>query len=184
LPKSKFNADETNNEDYQVEHNNNLGDEDEDLYQNMYDNGENEKNVLVETPAFPIIERDYKSLVALKMPQEGLHIAFKMLEMSELYTPEISNYKEAYIIKVESIGRAQKFVTLALIPMLVKPADVKDSWGPKLNDRYKTKLVYDDIEIDGDVDGGVVPVMEIIREDWDGLIDPLKIGEMSDDIQI
>lgn len=176
LPKSKNNADENTNESGQIEYNENDG-------QDRYCNQEKDQTVLDEAvPFLPIIERDYKSFNPLKIPQEGLHIAFKMLEMSELFTPEISNYKEAYIIKVENFGRTQKFVTLALVPMFVAPANVKDSWGPKLNDKYKTKLAYDSSDIENEE--VTAPVMEIIREDWDGLIEPLKIGNMPDDIQI
>uniref|UniRef100_UPI00398E619D coilin isoform X1 n=1 Tax=Pristiophorus japonicus TaxID=55135 RepID=UPI00398E619D len=56
------------------------------------------KNVTVEkAPAVP--QRDYSKLPLLAAPpQVGERIAFKVLELSESYTPELSDYKEGRIM--------------------------------------------------------------------------------------
>ncbi|KAI8057087.1 hypothetical protein BDF22DRAFT_740611 [Syncephalis plumigaleata] len=51
------------------------------------------------------VKRDYESAPALtSLPEPGQLLAFKQLEMSEAYTPEISAYKEAIVLAYDAIS--------------------------------------------------------------------------------
>ncbi|CAG0924047.1 unnamed protein product [Notodromas monacha] len=93
------------------------------------------------------VKADYASYPAMKMlskfPKSGDRIAFKKLEMSELMTPEISNYKEADVVEYnESSG-------LVVLQVVVNPG-VAD----------KENLIENGVGI------------EICEHHWSELIDP------------
>ncbi|MCI4385314.1 hypothetical protein PGIGA_G00049110 [Pangasianodon gigas] len=57
------------------------------------------KNLLLQNPPEPSPRRDYSTLPLLAAPPAvGQKIAFKLLELTENYTPEVSDYKEGKII--------------------------------------------------------------------------------------
>jgi hypothetical protein len=122
-------------------------------------------------------QHDYSKYHPILTPKENIHIAFKTMELSRLYTPEISNYKEAYIIKVETSGRNRFLVTLKILPTTVLPVQVDDTWGAKPRGIIPTegKLEFRD---EDDNDELYLPSEEIIQEEWENLIEPLYIGKV------
>ncbi|KAK3553036.1 hypothetical protein QTP86_031198 [Hemibagrus guttatus] len=56
------------------------------------------KSVLLQNPPEPSPRRDYSTLPLLTAPAVGQKIVFKLLELTENYTPEVSDYKEGKII--------------------------------------------------------------------------------------
>ncbi|XP_009076908.1 PREDICTED: coilin, partial [Acanthisitta chloris] len=114
----------------------------------------------VETP-----KRDYSVLPLLAAPpQVGERIAFKRLELTENYSPEVSDYKEA---KILSWNADQNQVELEI---LSAPA------GPCAKEPGKFDLVYQ--SADGvELIEYAVPQDTKITESWDALIEPRLIVE-------
>ncbi|XP_068888865.1 coilin [Aphelocoma coerulescens] len=121
-------------------------------------------SVLVQNPV-EIPKRDYSVLPLLAAPpQVGERIAFKRLELSENYSPEVSDYKEAKII---SWNVEKKQIELEIL---------STSAGQFAKEPGKFDLVYQ--SADGvELIEYAVPQDTKITESWDALIEPRLIVE-------
>ncbi|XP_067884046.1 LOW QUALITY PROTEIN: coilin, partial [Heterodontus francisci] len=119
------------------------------------------KHVIVENPP-EIPKRDYSKLPLLAAPpQVGERIAFKMLELSENYTPELSDYKEGRII---SYNPSTQQVELA-----VDTVSTGSSKEPgKFDLIYQTESGEDVVEY-------AVTRKPQVTESWSSLVEPRLI---------
>ncbi|XP_030580805.1 coilin [Archocentrus centrarchus] len=63
-------------------------------------------SVILQNEAESVPKKDYSSMPLLAAPpQVGQSIAFKLLELSENYTPEVSEYKEGKIVSFDPVTR-------------------------------------------------------------------------------
>ncbi|XP_005747351.1 coilin [Pundamilia nyererei] len=63
-------------------------------------------SVILQKEAVSVPKQDYNSMPLLAAPpQVGQRIAFKLLELTENYTPEVSEYKEGKIVSFDPINR-------------------------------------------------------------------------------
>ncbi|XP_041265057.1 coilin [Onychostruthus taczanowskii] len=121
-------------------------------------------SVLVQNPV-EIPRRDYSVLPLLAAPpQVGERIAFKRLELTENYSPEVSDYKEA---KILSWNDEKKQIELEIL---------STSAGQFAKEPGKFDLVYQ--SADGvELIEYAVPQDTKITESWDALIEPRLIVE-------
>ena len=92
--------------------------------------------------------------------------------MSELYTPEISNFKEGKILKADRIGNKKYMVTIEVIPTgLGDVVSVKDTWGPKYSVRKNNETVgkFGDLP---DEESVLDQEPQIIQDFWDNIYEP------------
>ncbi|XP_027738185.1 coilin [Empidonax traillii] len=121
-------------------------------------------SVVVQNPV-EVPKRDYSVLPLLAAPpQVGEKIAFKRLELTENYSPEVSDYKEAKII---SWNADKKQIELEI---LSAPA------GPTAKEPGKFDLVYQSAD-GAELIEYAVPQDTKITESWDALIEPRLIVE-------
>ncbi|XP_053938930.1 coilin isoform X2 [Cuculus canorus] len=121
-------------------------------------------SVLVQNPA-EVPKRDYSVLPLLAAPpQVGERIAFKRLELTENYSPEVSDYKEGKII---SWNADKKQIELEI---LSSPA------GQIAKEPGKFDLVYQSAD-GAELIEYAVPQDTRITENWDALIEPRLIVE-------
>jgi hypothetical protein len=102
-----------------------------------------------------------------------------MIEMSEAYTPEISDYKTASIVDVQKLGRSRKMVTLKLESSTSGTVQPKDGWGPKIKSLYQETKGKLDIPAEEDEEGDGIELNtdQIITEDWDTFVEPRLISK-------
>ncbi|XP_053577284.1 LOW QUALITY PROTEIN: coilin [Bombina bombina] len=118
------------------------------------------KSVIIENP--PVIpEKDYSTLPLLAAPpQVGKLIAFKLLELTENYTPEVSDYKEGKILSFDPFTKQLDVEIYSNESVLKEPG--------------KFDLVYE-------MAGGRNIVEYAVQQDrritqrWDSLIEPRLI---------
>ncbi|XP_010210818.1 PREDICTED: coilin [Tinamus guttatus] len=121
-------------------------------------------SVLVQNPV-EVPKRNYSALPLLAAPpQVGERIAFKRLELTENYSPEVSDYKEGKII---SWNADKKQIELEI---LSSPAVAKEPG--------KFDLVYQSAD-GAELIEYAVPQDTKITESWDALIEPRLIVEPS-----
>ncbi|KAF4801934.1 coilin [Turdus rufiventris] len=121
-------------------------------------------SVLVQNP-MEIPKRDYSALPLLAAPpQVGERIAFKRLELTENYSPEVSDYKEAKII---SWNAEKKQIELEIL---------STSAGQFAKEPGKFDLVYQSADGEELIEYAV-PQDTKITESWDALIEPRLIVE-------
>ncbi|XP_002192519.6 coilin [Taeniopygia guttata] len=121
-------------------------------------------SVLVQNP-MEIPKRDYSVLPLLAAPPRvGERIAFKHLELTENYSPEVSEYKEAKII---SWNAEKKQIELEIL---------STSAGQFAKEPGKFDLVYQSADGEELVEYAV-PQDTKITESWDALIEPRLIVE-------
>ncbi|RLV99263.1 hypothetical protein DV515_00009869 [Chloebia gouldiae] len=121
-------------------------------------------SVLVQNPV-KIPKRDYSVLPLLAAPPRvGEKIAFKHLELTENYSPEVSDYKEAKII---SWNAEKKQVELEVL---------STSAGQFAKEPGKFDLVYQSADGEELIEYAV-PQDTKITESWDALIEPRLIVE-------
>ncbi|XP_026851733.2 coilin [Electrophorus electricus] len=121
------------------------------------------KSLLLQNPAEPEPRRDYSVLPLLAgPPAEGQMIAFKLLELTESYTPEVSAYKEAKII---GFNHATKMIELELL-----------SQTPGRSEPGKFDLVYQNPDGSERVEYAVTHGSQL-TERWDSLLEPRLIVE-------
>lgn len=101
---------------------------------------------------------DYSSMPLLAAPpQVGQRIAFKLLELTENYTPEVSDYKEAKILSVDPISKQIELELQTSFQAPVEPG--------------KFDLVYQNPDgserVEYAVDRG-----SLVTERWDSLLEP------------
>ncbi|XP_036409067.1 coilin [Megalops cyprinoides] len=121
------------------------------------------KTVVLQNPPESIPKRDYAAMPLLAAPpQVGQKIAFKLLELTENYTPEVSDYKEG---KIVSFNPSTNQIELELLTS--KPAPVEPG---------KFDLVYQT------PDGSEIVEYAVSRgsqltERWESLLEPRLIVE-------
>uniref|UniRef100_A0A8C0V3N4 Coilin n=1 Tax=Cyanistes caeruleus TaxID=156563 RepID=A0A8C0V3N4_CYACU len=121
-------------------------------------------SVLVQNPV-KISKRDYSVLPLLAAPpQVGERIAFKRLELTENYSPEVSDYKEAKIISWNAEKRQIELEILST------------SGGQFAKEPGKFDLVYQSADGEQLIEYAV-PQDTKITESWDALIEPRLIVE-------
>ncbi|KFQ84537.1 Coilin, partial [Phoenicopterus ruber ruber] len=121
-------------------------------------------SVLVQNPV-EVPKRDYSVLPLLAAPpQVGERIAFKRLELTENYSPEISDYKEGKII---SWNPDKKQIELEIL---------SSSAGQLAKEPGKFDLVYQSAD-GAELIEYAVPQDTKITESWDALIEPRLIVE-------
>ncbi|NWW98296.1 COIL protein, partial [Caloenas nicobarica] len=120
-------------------------------------------SVLVQNPV-EVPKRDYSMLPLLAAPpQVGERIAFKRLELTENYSPEVSDYKVQFLLS--SLNSLTKLLTQNLIENL------KVAKEPG-----KFDLVYQSAD-GAELIEYAVPQDTKITESWDALIEPRLIVE-------
>ncbi|KAM9537310.1 coilin [Guaruba guarouba] len=121
-------------------------------------------SVLVQNPV-EVPKRDYSVLPLLAAPpQVGERIAFKRLELTENYCPEVSDYKEGKII---SWNADKKQIELEIL---------SPSAGQHAKEPGKFDLVYQSAD-GAELIEYAVPQDTKITESWDALIEPRLIVE-------
>ncbi|XP_065708305.1 coilin [Patagioenas fasciata] len=121
-------------------------------------------SVVVQNPV-DVPKRDYSVLPLLAAPpQVGERIAFKRLELTENYSPEVSDYKEGKII---SWNADKKEIELEIL---------SSSAGQFAKEPGKFDLVYQSAD-GAELIEYAVPQDTKITESWDALIEPRLIVE-------
>ncbi|XP_064322860.1 coilin [Phalacrocorax carbo] len=121
-------------------------------------------SVLVQNPV-EVPKRDYSVLPLLAAPpQVGERIAFKRLELTENYSPEVSDYKEGKII---SWNANEKQIELEIL---------SSSAEQLAKEPGKFDLVYQSAD-GAELIEYAVPQDTKITESWDALIEPRLIVE-------
>ncbi|XP_028311304.1 coilin [Gouania willdenowi] len=114
--------------------------------------------VKLQNGAPPTAKQDYSSMPLLAgPPQVGQKIAFKLLELSESYTPEVSEYKEGKII---SFNPVTKQIELELLTALAAPTEPG-----------KFDLVYQNADGSESVEYAVSRSSRV-TERWESLLEP------------
>ncbi|KAL7850031.1 hypothetical protein SRHO_G00193800 [Serrasalmus rhombeus] len=136
-----------------------------------YDSGEQQKQVdsqtnrslVIENPPEPKLKRDYSTLPLLAAPPAaGQKIAFKLLELTENYSPEVSDYKEGKII---GFNHTTNVIELELLTQSQARAEPG-----------KFDLVYQNPDGSERVEYAIT-VGSQLTERWDSLLEPRLIVE-------
>ncbi|XP_073690313.1 coilin [Garra rufa] len=136
-----------------------------------YENGERRKqndsltneSFILQNPPEIAPKRDYATLPLLAAPPGvGQKIAFKLLELTENYTPEVSDYKEGKIIAFNSQTQVME---LELLSQPQAPAEPG-----------KFDLVYENPDGSERVEYAVTHGSQL-TERWDSLLEPRLIVE-------
>ncbi|XP_059414367.1 coilin-like [Carassius carassius] len=136
-----------------------------------YENGERQKqndsltneSFILQNPPEIAPKRDYAALPLLAAPPAvGQKIAFKLLELTENYTPEVSDYKEGKII---AFNPQTKVMELELFSQPQAPAEPG-----------KFDLVYQNSDGSERVEYAVTHGSQL-TERWDSLLEPRLIVE-------
>ncbi|XP_043091070.1 coilin [Puntigrus tetrazona] len=136
-----------------------------------YDNGERQKqndsltneSFILQNPPEIAPRRDYAALPLLAAPPAvGQKMAFKLLELTENYTPEVSDYKEGKII---AFNPQTKVMELELLSQPQAPAEPG-----------KFDLVYENPDGSERVEYAVTHGSQL-TERWDSLLEPRLIVE-------
>uniref|UniRef100_A0A8C2CCM9 Coilin-like n=1 Tax=Cyprinus carpio TaxID=7962 RepID=A0A8C2CCM9_CYPCA len=136
-----------------------------------YENGERQKqndsltneSFILQNPPEITPKRDYAALPLLAAPPAvGQKIAFKLLELTENYTPEVSDYKEGKII---AFNPQTKVMELELLSQPQAPAEPG-----------KFDLVYENADGSERVEYAVTHGSQL-TERWDSLLEPRLILE-------
>ncbi|XP_012986778.2 coilin [Esox lucius] len=115
-------------------------------------------SVVFNNPPESAPKRDYSTMPLLAAPpQVGQKIAFKLLELTENYTPEVSEYKEGRII---SFDYSTKQIELELLSGYRAPAEPG-----------KFDLVYQNADGSEDVEYAVTRGSRV-TERWESLLEP------------
>ncbi|XP_051995478.1 coilin [Xyrauchen texanus] len=135
-----------------------------------YENGEPKprddlinESFIIQNPPAPAPRREYTTLPLLAAPPAvGQMIAFKLLELTENYTPEVSDYKEGKII---AFNPQTKMMELELLSQPQAPAEPG-----------KFDLVYQNPDGSEIVEYAVTHGSQL-TERWDSLLEPRLIVE-------
>ncbi|XP_078140958.1 coilin isoform X2 [Centroberyx gerrardi] len=116
------------------------------------------KSVVVQNGAEAAPRRDYSSMPLLAAPpQVGQKIAFKLLELTENYTPEVSKYKEGKIVSFDPTTKQIELEVLNTFQAPVEPG--------------KFDLVYQNPDGSERVEYAVSRGSQV-TERWDSLLEP------------
>ncbi|KAJ8251641.1 hypothetical protein GJAV_G00223540 [Gymnothorax javanicus] len=123
------------------------------------------KAVILQNPPEHAPKRDYASMPLLAAPpQVGQKIAFKLLELTENYTPEVSDYKEGKIIGIDQSTNQVELELLSSAPAPTEPG--------------KFDLVYQTPDGSEIVEYAVSRASQL-TERWESLLEPRLIVENS-----
>ncbi|XP_063312261.1 coilin [Pelobates fuscus] len=123
----------------------------------------NRSFVIQNPPDMP--KKDYNALPLLAAPpQTGTRIAFKLLELTENYTPEVSDYKEGKLLNYDPLTKELEVEILS--------RQTKEKEPGKFDLVYQTEDGTDIVEY-------AVTQESKIREKWSSLIEPRLIVEYS-----
>ncbi|KAI5097603.1 coilin [Silurus meridionalis] len=134
-----------------------------------YDNGDQRKqkefqtnrSLVLQNPPEPAPQRDYSALPLLAAPPAvGQKIVFKLLELNENYSPEVSDYKEAKII---GFNHSTNMVELELLTR----SHVRTEPG-------KFDLVYENPDGSERVEYAITMGSQL-TERWESLLEPRLI---------
>uniref|UniRef100_A0A8D0KN57 Coilin n=1 Tax=Salvator merianae TaxID=96440 RepID=A0A8D0KN57_SALMN len=131
-------------------------------YQKQQQLNETAKNtsVIIQNPV-EAPKKDYSMLPLLAAPpQVGEKIAFKLLELTENYTPEVSDYKEGKIISWNPVNKQLELEILSCLSVAKEPG--------------KFDLVYQSADGAETIEYAI-PQEKKITESWDALIEPRLI---------
>ncbi|KAG1968324.1 coilin [Pimephales promelas] len=121
------------------------------------------ESFILQNPPEPAPKRDYTALPLLAAPPAvGQKIAFKLLELTENYTPEVSNYKEGKIIAFNPQTNVMELELLSQPQAPVEPG--------------KFDLVYQNPDGSEIVEYAVTHGSQL-TERWDSLLEPRLIVE-------
>ncbi|XP_030645627.1 coilin [Chanos chanos] len=121
------------------------------------------KSLILQNPPAPLPKRDYSALPLLAAPPPvGQKIAFKLLELTESYTPEVSEYKEGLII---GYNNSTNVIEMELLTGTQGPAEPG-----------KFDLVYQNPDGSESVEYAVTRGSQL-TEQWDSLLEPRLIVE-------
>ncbi|KAJ8336081.1 hypothetical protein SKAU_G00394240, partial [Synaphobranchus kaupii] len=119
------------------------------------------KAVVLQNPPESAPKRDYQSMPLLAAPpQVGQKIAFKLLELTENYTPEVSDYKEGRIMGIDPSTNQIELQLLTSAPAPAEPG--------------KFDLVYEHADGSASVEYAVSRTSQL-TERWDSLLEPRLI---------
>ncbi|XP_045577225.1 coilin [Salmo salar] len=123
-------------------------------------------SVVFQNPSESVPKRDYSEMPLLAAPpQDGQKIAFKLLELTENYTPEVSEYKEGKIIHFDHSTKQIELELLSAYQAPVEPG--------------KFDLVYQNADGSESVEYAVSRGSRV-TERWDSLLEPrLVVGNLS-----
>ncbi|XP_029619043.1 coilin [Salmo trutta] len=123
-------------------------------------------SVVIQNPSESVPKRDYSEMPLLAAPpQDGQKIAFKLLELTENYTPEVSEYKEGKIIHFDHSTKQIELELLSAYQAPVEPG--------------KFDLVYQNADGSESVEYAVSRGSRV-TERWDSLLEPrLIVGKLS-----
>ncbi|CAM4357574.1 hypothetical protein PO909_001442 [Leuciscus waleckii] len=121
------------------------------------------ESFILQNPPEPAPKRDYAALPLLAAPPAlGQKIAFKLLELTENYTPEVSDYKEGKIIAFNPQTKVMELELLSQPQAPVEPG--------------KFDLVYQNADGSEIVEYAVTHGSQL-TERWDSLLEPRLIME-------
>ncbi|XP_045067068.1 LOW QUALITY PROTEIN: coilin [Coregonus clupeaformis] len=122
-------------------------------------------SVVFQNPSESVTRRDYSEMPLLAAPpQVGQKIAFKLLELTENYTPEVSEYKEGKIIHFDHSTKQIELELLSAYQAPVEPG--------------KFDLVYQNADGSESVEYAVSRGSRV-TERWDSLLEPrLVVGNL------
>ncbi|XP_038843518.1 coilin-like [Salvelinus namaycush] len=123
-------------------------------------------SVVFQNQSESVPKRDYSEMPLLAAPpQDGQKIAFKLLELTENYTPEVSEYKEGKIIHFDHSTKQIELELLSAHQAPVEPG--------------KFDLVYQNADGSESVEYAVSRGSRV-TERWDSLLEPrLVVGNLS-----
>ncbi|XP_073516495.1 coilin, partial [Phyllobates terribilis] len=118
-------------------------------------------SVLIQNPP-EAVNKDYSALPLLAAPpQPGKIIAFKLLELTENYSPEVSDYKEGRVLSYDAVSQELEVEVLS---------------QQKKKEPGKFDLIYEG-EDGMDIVEYAVPQESKITQGWSSLIEPRLVTE-------
>ncbi|XP_007233809.3 coilin [Astyanax mexicanus] len=131
--------------------------------QQTQDDSQSNRSLILENPPEPKPSRDYSTLPLLAAPPAaGQKIAFKLLELTENYTPEVSDYKEG---KIVGFNHTTGMIELEILTQTQARAEPG-----------KFDLVYQNPDGSESVEYAVTLGSQV-TERWDSLLEPRLIVE-------
>uniref|UniRef100_A0A8C5RAK2 Coilin n=1 Tax=Leptobrachium leishanense TaxID=445787 RepID=A0A8C5RAK2_9ANUR len=120
------------------------------------------QSIVIQNPV-DIPKKDYSALPLLtSLPEPGRVIAFKLLELSDSYSPEVSDYKEGRILRYDPGTQDLELEILSLQTTKKEPG--------------KFDLVYEREDGSSSVEYAVTQDSKIIQK-WSSLIEPRLVEE-------
>ncbi|KAK5669696.1 hypothetical protein QVD99_004083 [Batrachochytrium dendrobatidis] len=115
------------------------------------------------------------------LPRPGMVIAFKTLELSTAYTPEISEFKEAQVLSVDAISKrcSVKLLSCSSKSAAPLPSDPSSMWGHATKTDQKSRDSGSgrfEINDDDSEEGAIEAVDGIIHVDLDTMFEIKRVA--------